>query len=116
MPQDDLLAKLFEQLLEAEDDKNKHTENAENTETSENTQSDRSNDIFGNIDLEAIMKLGEMLSRMNNASDKNTQLLLALKPHLRPENRQKVDNALRLIKIINILPLLKESGILNGLF
>ncbi len=112
MPQEDLLAKLFEQLLEAEDNKNK---SAENTETSENTQSDSSNDIFGNIDLEAIMKLGEMLSSMN-ASDKNTQLLLALKPHLRPENRQKVDNALKLIKIINILPLLKESGILNGLF
>ncbi len=95
MPQEDLLAKLFEQLLEAEDNKNK---SAENTETSENTQSDSSNDIFGNIDLEAIMKLGEMLSSMN-ASDKNTQLLLALKPHLRPENRQKVDNALKLIKI-----------------
>ena len=116
MPQEDLLAKLFEQLLEAEDNKSKHNENTENTENSENPQNDSSNDIFGNIDLEAIMKLGEMLSAMNSASDKNTQLLLALKPHLRPENRQKVDNALRLIKIINILPLLKESGILNGLF
>ena len=103
------MAKLFEQLLEAEGDKNK------NTEASDNPQSDSSNDFFGNIDIEAIMKLGEMLQSMN-ASDKNTQLLLALKPHLRPENRQKVDNALKLMKIINILPLLKESGILNGLF
>lgn len=110
MPQEDLLAKLFEQLLEAEDDKSKKTENTENP------QSDNSNDIFGNIDIEAILKLGEMLSAMNSASDKNTQLLLALKPHLRAENRQKVDNALRLMKIINILPLLRESGILNGLF
>ncbi len=109
MSQEDLMAKLFEQLLEAEGDKNK------NTEASDNPQSDSSNDFFGNIDIEAIMKLGEMLQSMN-ASDKNTQLLLALKPHLRPENRQKVDNALKLMKIINILPLLKESGILNGLF
>ena len=102
MSQEDLMAKLFEQLLEAEGDKNK------NTEASDNPQSDSSNDFFGNIDIEAIMKLGEMLQSMN-ASDKNTQ-------HLRPENRQKVDNALKLMKIINILPLLKESGILNGLF
>ena len=109
MSQEDLMAKLFEQLLEAEGDKNK------NTEASDNPQSDSSNDFFGNIDIEAIMKLGEMLQSMN-ASDKNTQLLLALKPHLRPENRQKVDNALKLMKIINILPLLKESVILNGLF
>ena len=100
MSQEDLMAKLFEQLLEAEGDKNK------NTEASDNPQSDSSNDFFGNIDIEAIMKLGEMLQSMN-ASDKNTQLLLALKPHLRPENRQKVDNALKLMKIINILPLLK---------
>lgn len=108
-PQEDLLAKLFEQLMEAEDNKSK------NTEASESSASDSSNDIFGNIDIEAIMKLGEMLSSMN-ASDKNTQLLLALKPHLRPENRKKVDNALKLMKIINILPFLKESGILNGFF
>lgn len=109
MSQEDLMAKLFEQLLEAEGDKNN------DTEASNNPQGDSSNDFFGNIDIEAIMKLGEMLQSMNT-SDKNTQLLLALKPHLRPENRQKVDNALRLMKIINILPLLKESGILNGLF
>ena len=109
MSQEDLMAKLFEQLLEAEGNRSR------DTEASDNPQSDSSNDFFGNIDLEAIMKLGEMLQSMN-ASDKNTQLLLALKPHLRPENRQKVDNALRLLKIMNILPLLKESGILNGLF
>lgn len=110
MSQEDLLAKLFEQLLEAEESKNNN-----NTEASENPRDDSSNDFFGNIDIEAIMKLGEMLQSMNT-SDKNTQLLLALKPHLRPENRQKVDNALKLMKIMNLLPLLKESGILKGLF
>lgn len=110
MSQEDLLAKLFEQLLEAEESKKN-----DSTEASENPQDDSSNDFFGNIDIEAIMKLGEMLQSMN-ASDKNTQLLLALKPHLRPENRQKVDDALKLMKIMNLLPLLKESGILKGLF
>ncbi len=106
MSQEDLLAKLFEQLLDNEEKNNNQTEEK---------QSGDEEDIFGGIDIEAIMKLGELLSNMNKP-DKNTQLLLALKPHLRPENRSKVDNALKLMKIINILPLLKDSGIMDGLF
>lgn len=106
MSQEELLAKLFEQLMETEKD-------SENK--SEETAAVNSDGIFGDIDIEGIMKLGEMLSSMNK-QDKNTQLLLALKPHLRPENRQKADNAIKLLKILNILPLLKESGIIDGLF
>ncbi len=109
MSQEDMLAKLLEQLLESEEKgKNEREQN-------NNTSSDDTNNFFNNIDIDSIMKLGEIMSNMNT-SDKNTQLLLALKPHLRPENRQKVDSALKLMKIMNILPLLKESGILNGLF
>lgn len=106
MSQEELLAKLFEQLLGSENS---------GESKAEEPASDNSDSIFGDIDIESIMKLGEMLSSMNK-SDKNTQLLLALKPHLRPENRQKADNAIKLMKILNMLPLLKESGIIDGLF
>lgn len=109
MSQEDLLAKLFEQLLESEDGKAKDSDNEQGS------PDNGTKDIFGNIDIDMIMKLGELMSNMN-ANDKNTQLLLALKPHLRPENRKKVDNALKLMKIINLLPLLRDSGILNGFF
>ncbi len=104
MSQDELLAKLFEQLMD----------NGENK--GEKQEEPAQEDLFSDIDIEAIMKLGELLSNMNNKSDKNTQLLLALKPHLRPENRKKADNALKLLKILNILPLLKDSGIIDGFF
>ncbi|MCM1054931.1 MAG: hypothetical protein NC394_05330 [Bacteroides sp.] len=109
MSQEDLLAKLFEQLLDADGNKNDKKE-------PDKSHDDGQDDIFGGIDIEAIMKLGEIMSSMNSGNDKNTQLLLALKPHLRQENRKKVDSALRLMKIINLLPLLKESGIIDGLF
>lgn len=107
MSQEELLAKLFEQLLETEKDSDNKAEKSDE---------ENSDSIFGDIDIEGIMKLGEMLSSINKSSDKNTQLLLALKPHLRPENRKKADNAIKLLKILNILPLLRESGILDGLF
>ena len=106
MSQEELLAKLFEQLLDSDDKKES---------TSDDKTSEGENDLLGGIDLDAIMKLGEIMSQMNR-SDKNTQLLLALKPHLRPENQQKADNAIKLIKIMNVLPLLKDSGVLDGLF
>lgn len=111
MSNEDLLAKLFEQLLDA----NEAKDGKETNGSSENDR-ERQDDIFGGIDLEAIMKLGEIMSSMNGADDNNTRLLMALKPHLRPENRKKVDSALKLMKIINLLPLLKESGIMDGLF
>lgn len=111
MSQEDLLAKLFEQLLDSEEKKN----SSNGSDDPEKTADSGSDDIFGGIDIEAVMKLGEMLSSMNKP-DKNTQLLLALKPHLRPENRSKVDSALKLMKIMSILPLLRESGALEGLF
>lgn len=110
MSNEDLLAKLFEQLL----DSNDNNAGKEPDKSSKNS-AEQQEDIFGGIDIEAIMKLGEMMSAMNRADDKNTQLLLALKPHLRPENRKKVDNALKLMKIMGLLPLIKESGIMDGL-
>ena len=106
MSQEELLAKLFEQLLDSDDKKGN---------TYDDKTSEEENDLLGGIDLDTVMKLGEIMSQMNR-SDKNTQLLLALKPHLRPENQQKADNAIKLIKIMNVLPLLKDSGVLDGLF
>lgn len=107
MSQEDLLAKLFEQLMDADDGK-KEEADADRSDSSEQ------GDILGGIDIEAVMRMGELMSQMNRQDD-STRLLLALKPHLKPENRQKVDSAMKLMKIMNILPLLRDSGILDGL-
>ena len=67
--------------------------------------------IFGNIDPETILKLMDIFSKLNSP-DKNTELLMALKPHLRTENQAKLQRAATLLKIISLLPLLKDLG--NG--
>ncbi len=90
--------------------------NDENSSNNENEQSDSNiNSIFDGIDLNMIMAIGEIMSKMNE-SDKNTDLLLALKPHLREENRAKIDTAIKLFRLISLLPYLKDSGLLNNLF
>ena len=66
--------------------------------------------LFSGLDLGSMAKIAGLLSAAGNTSD-DEKLLMALKPLLREENRGKVDTAMRLLKLIELLPLLKESGI-----
>ncbi|MBR2041452.1 MAG: hypothetical protein IJ945_03675 [Oscillospiraceae bacterium] len=66
-----------------------------------------------NIDINMLMKLQGIFSRMS-CSDRNIDLLLALKPHLREP--QKVDSAINILRLLSVLPALGESGIFGGGF
>lgn len=67
-----------------------------------------------NIDINMIMKLQQVFSSMN-VSDKNSQLLLALKPHFSEQRSKKVDQAISMMRLFSMMPMLKESGIFTGL-
>jgi hypothetical protein len=71
--------------------------------------------FFENIDFDMLMKAGEVFSRYNSP-DKNTDLLRALKPHLREENKEKVETAIKIVKITALLPFLRESGLFDKMF
>lgn len=66
----------------------------------------------GDID---IGQLTRMLSLMKNTGgdDARVKLLLALKPNLSPERQGKVDSAIRILKLIELAPLLKDMGLFN---
>lgn len=64
---------------------------------------------LGAGEIGAIMRLCSAMK--NEGDDQTTALLLALKPHLKPERRKKIDSAVKLIKLYRLLPILKESGI-----
>ena len=66
--------------------------------------------IFGDIDPEMLIKLISVFSQLNER-DKNTDLLLALKPHLRAENRPKVDSALQIMKLMTIMGALSDNNL-----
>ncbi len=59
-------------------------------------------------DFKMMMKAKTIFDKMNNTSDKNTDLILALKPHLSPESRNKADIAIKILRLFDILPLLKD--------
>lgn len=68
--------------------------------------------LFGDIDPEMLIRLISVFSQLNER-DKNTELMLALKPHLREENRPKVDSALQIMKLITIMGALNDNNFLN---
>lgn len=67
-----------------------------------------------NIDMGTILKLQQVFSAMNQ-NDKTTNLLMALKPHFGPERQTKVDQAISMMRLMNMLPMIKESGLFAGL-
>lgn len=80
-----------------------------------NGENSGSDGIFGDIDPDLLIKLLDIVSRLSE-NDANTAFLTALRPLLREENRQKLDRAARIMKLMSILPLLNGSGIADGLF
>lgn len=72
--------------------------------------------LLGDMDLDPA-QIGKIMSVMSklksNRDDERSRLLLALKPHLSPPRREKVDTAVKLLKLIDLLPLLKDSGIFD---
>ncbi len=77
-------------------------------------QADFSSLFGGDIDPSQIGKIMSVMSRLkSNRDDNRTKLLLALKPHLSAPRQEKVDTAIKLLKLIDLLPFLKESGMFD---
>ncbi len=66
-------------------------------------------------DVSSIMKLSSLAGAFSQ-QDRNTQLLLALRPHLSDERQKKVDNAVKILKLVTVWNTAKESGIIDELF
>lgn len=83
----------------------------ENFSQEDSTGSESSDSDFPNINFAAIFQLMGAMSQ----SDKNCDLLVALKPHLCAERQVKIDKAVRLLKLYNLFVTARESGLLNDL-
>ena len=64
--------------------------------------------------LNTVMKIAPLLGSINQEDD-NTRLLHALRPLLKSERQKKLDEALKIMRMLKFLPLLKEQGILPGI-
>lgn len=63
---------------------------------------------FGKADFEMMMKAKTIFDKMNSTHNKNVDLIQALKPHLSPQTRDKADQAMKILRLFEVLPMLKE--------
>ncbi len=64
--------------------------------------------------IENIASIMSIVTKLNSSNDNDrTRLLNALKPYLSEKRQTKADNAIKLLKLIELWPLIKESGMFN---
>lgn len=56
-----------------------------------------------------------LMGSAKGEADPNVDLLRALRPFLSSKRKKRVSEAVKLIKMMDMLPMLKQSGVLSGL-
>lgn len=64
--------------------------------------------------LQTISRIAPLLSQVNREDD-STRLLHALRPLLSPPRQKKLDEAIKILQMMRLLPLLKDSGLLSSI-
>ncbi len=98
----EMFEKIFKEKERLKDMQNKD----ENQALTESTEDFLKNNL---IILKKIQKIFYKLSE----TEKNEELILALKPLLNQKLQKKADESIKMLKIFSIMPILKEKGILN---
>ncbi len=68
----------------------------------------------GGFDPVMLLQLGELFKSVS-ANDKDAGLLLALKPHLKPERQERIDKAVKILRLLALFTAAKESGLLKSI-
>ncbi|MGN0522875.1 MAG: hypothetical protein ACI4IG_01210 [Eubacterium sp.] len=63
---------------------------------------------LNNDDFKMLMRAKGIIDKMNSTQSKNADLINALKPHLSKDSQKKADQAIRILKLFDILPYLKD--------
>ncbi len=99
---DNDISSLLSNLISSNSQPSNESENSANTDINPNT-------------LQMITKIMPILSSVKK-EDKNTYLLNSLRPFLGSARKKKLDESIKMMQMMKILPLLKDTGILNALF
>ncbi len=66
-----------------------------------------SQDMFDGINIETILKVQRIMNQMTSNND--TALLDALKPYMSPERSRKIEDAKRIMNLMQIIPLINSE-------
>ena len=84
--------------------------NSQDDSTTSNFTNNLNNFDFNNIDINTMMKVKSMMEKMNNSSGPRNNLLQSLKPYLRDEKRNKLDQYSNLLNMANLMELFNQNN------
>lgn len=64
--------------------------------------------------MSAVSKMAPLMGKMKEEDD-STRLLRSLRPLLSNERQQKLDESLKIMQLMRLMPMMKNSGFLSGL-
>lgn len=85
--------------------------NNPNSNTNSSSHSNNINNFdFSNIDINTIMKMKNIMQKMNSTNDPRSNLLASLKPYLRDNKKEKLDQYANLMNFAKVAELLKSDN------
>lgn len=60
------------------------------------------------LDPAMLLKAGQVISKLNSTPDDRCTLLSALRPYLRPERQERVDEAVRILHLLRLAELFRR--------
>jgi len=94
-------------------DNSDSSNNFENSKNINNKNANNNNDTssfdFSNIDIKTFLKLKSALDKMNSKDNPNTKLLLALKPYLKDNKKEKLDQYIKLMSISSLMEVFNNN-------
>lgn len=83
-----------------------------NSGASNGNSSNNSNSSDGSsIDMETLLKIGNIISKMNSSeNDARANLLLSLKPYLKESRKSKVEQYVKLLNMSKVLEIINPNG------
>lgn len=85
--------------------------NAHFSNSSGNNNSNNSNNFdFSQIDMNTVLKMKSIIEKLNNSNDPRSNLLHSLKPYMREERKEKLDQYANLLNVAKIADILKDNN------
>lgn len=103
----------FEQFTSSFSNNNSTSYNSSNSFSGSDFNSDSSKEanLFGNIDMATVLRIKQIMENMNNSKNNpRTNLLLSLKPYLKPSRKDKIDQYIQLFSMGELIENLKPTG------
>ena len=105
----------FSKMFAEQSKKSTTSQPSTNNESSNQNSNENSNsqgsDAFNlnGIDMNTIMKMSSAFGKMNTKNDPRANLLNSLKPYLRDNKKNKLDNYMNLLNVSKIAELMKKN-------